>query len=436
MKYVLYLALLALTSGFSLAQSHLESYYSPPKDTVIKISDLPREFEVLTSEIRRKPLIKTPEGMVYINPMVIADPRNKYEEGDTLSLHVPKASKFYFAVDALNQYVSEVNDFTLINGRELPYDFDRKLAYMPFYIKQWEVTNQEYRQFLEAHDAQVGHEYFPDTLCWFRDFPYSWNWPLQRHYRYHPAYNDHPVVGVSYHQAKAYCAWYEKELNKILKVDGYTIKVDLPNEFEWNLVNSAVSKYNRYGLNKGYLAGEFFYDNDFFTALQLVNDTPVGITQRALDPGYSSYKRGNFMDDGAIFTVAAHDEKYINKLHLKDEANNVYFLNSNVSEWMSENYQDNWKGLYEWRQQALHRIGTSDALLLAQLEKYYNANNDTINGQLVRGGNWFYEHHAYLHGVNVGNHSAKAFINPDAQHATLGFRYVVRLVPVLELSEN
>src|SRR5690606_27730321 len=39
---------------------------------------------------------------------------------------------------------------------------------------------------------------YPDTMVWIRDFSYSYNEPMTRNYFWHPAYDDYPVVGVSW----------------------------------------------------------------------------------------------------------------------------------------------------------------------------------------------------------------------------------------------
>ena len=48
---------------------------------------------------------------------------------------------------------------------------------------------------------------YPDTLCWIRDFTYGFNEPLTETYFWHPDYDDYPVVGVTWGQARAFNAW-------------------------------------------------------------------------------------------------------------------------------------------------------------------------------------------------------------------------------------
>ncbi len=45
---------------------------------------------------------------------------------------------------------------------------------------------------------------YPDTLCWIHDFPYSYNEPLTKSYFWHPTYDNYPVVGVNWSQARAF----------------------------------------------------------------------------------------------------------------------------------------------------------------------------------------------------------------------------------------
>jgi sulfatase modifying factor 1 len=45
---------------------------------------------------------------------------------------------------------------------------------------------------------------WPDELCWIRDFTYSYNEPQTRNYFTHPAFDDYPVVGVTWKQATCF----------------------------------------------------------------------------------------------------------------------------------------------------------------------------------------------------------------------------------------
>ncbi len=54
---------------------------------------------------------------------------------------------------------------------------------------------------------------YPDTLVWIRDYTFSYNEPLTRKYFSHVAYDDYPVVGITWKQAKAFCQWRTKLMN-------------------------------------------------------------------------------------------------------------------------------------------------------------------------------------------------------------------------------
>ena len=54
---------------------------------------------------------------------------------------------------------------------------------------------------------------YPDTLTWVHDFTYSFNEPMTEKYFWHPAYDNYPVVGVNWKQARAFCIWRTQLFN-------------------------------------------------------------------------------------------------------------------------------------------------------------------------------------------------------------------------------
>ena len=76
---------------------------------------------------------------------------------------------------------------------------------------------------------------YPDTLCWIRDFTYSYNEPWATRYFSHPGFDEYPVVGVNWKQAKAFCNWRSKIQKDYLESRGEPTLQDyrLPTEAEW-----------------------------------------------------------------------------------------------------------------------------------------------------------------------------------------------------------
>lgn len=126
----------------------------------------------------------------------------------------------------------------------------RRVTVSSFYISSQEVTNSEWMAFYTDKAKELGEAqaaaFYPDTLVWIKDFSYAYNDPMVQYYFKHIAYQDYPVVGVSWDMAQAYCNWYSNNVNKILEDAGMQTMPDfrLPSEAEWEYAALGVADKN------------------------------------------------------------------------------------------------------------------------------------------------------------------------------------------------
>jgi formylglycine-generating enzyme required for sulfatase activity len=102
------------------------------------------------------------------------------------------------------------------------------------YVCKYEVSNLEYRNFLgylKAKDASLAEKYKVDTTKWVTGLRYQE--PMAMYYHLHPAYNNYPVVCVSYEAALAYCEWLTEQYNADPKRKFFKVSFTLPSEEQW-----------------------------------------------------------------------------------------------------------------------------------------------------------------------------------------------------------
>lgn len=116
-------------------------------------------------------------------------------------------------------------------NQDLGYEFDnvrRRVTVASFYMDETEVANVDWLEYLHwikrtyPTDAEYYYNALPDTLVWRQ--PLSYNEPYVNNYLRHPAFQDYPVVGVSWEQANDYCVWRTDRVNEeILRRGGYLL---------------------------------------------------------------------------------------------------------------------------------------------------------------------------------------------------------------------
>ena len=102
------------------------------------------------------------------------------------------------------------------------FDLDKEAAPLSqgVWFSRFEITNLEYKDFL-LYLVSTGQrdkvpDYAPDVNVWIRDF--AFNDPYATYYFAHPAFDDYPVVGISYEAAVAFCEWKTIHHQEVLNV--------------------------------------------------------------------------------------------------------------------------------------------------------------------------------------------------------------------------
>lgn len=189
-------------------------------------------------------------------------------------------------------------------------------------------------------------EIYPDTMVWIRDFSYSYNEPMTRNYFWHPAFDDYPVVGVTWDQANAFSHWRTKFWSDYRAERGEPINdpFRLPTEQEWEYAARGGRKMAQFPWGGPYLRNS------------------KGCVLANFKPG-----RGNYPEDGGFYTVRA-DAYWPNDYGL-------YNMSGNVSEWTSTAFYEN---AYSF----VHDMNP---------DIRYDATEDdpiTLKRKVIRGGSW------------------------------------------------
>ncbi|MEM9888057.1 MAG: M56 family metallopeptidase [Bacteroidota bacterium] len=104
-----------------------------------------------------------------------------------------------------------------------------------FHLSKTEITNKQYRDFLLALERRGEKELLQAARIhhenWIIENHY--NEPLAATYYRHPAFDNYPVVNISYEGAVAYCAWLTEIYNRAHANGEWKIQFRLPTKEEW-----------------------------------------------------------------------------------------------------------------------------------------------------------------------------------------------------------
>jgi formylglycine-generating enzyme required for sulfatase activity len=282
---------------------------------------------------------------------------------------------------------------------------------------------------------------YPDTLVWIRGFIQPFLEPMTDSYFWHPAYDSYPVVGISYEQAIAFCHWKTRDIRKHFLKEKIKFKstIQLPSIIQWEYASRKQLEKLGSKMKSPFSWETNLMLNEYYQTPQSdankFNPYPI--------PWKSYSERDNFKKtmrwDGFLSnTIFGESQIYLGLYNntmtdqlLEEEIKqndilNIQNLGSNVSEWLLETYQDNWKSQFYKRMELLMMTSGMDATIQALKEEYFNKYNHE-NGALVIGANWFDFRDEFRKGHTTESQMVKTFPDKTKSFATVGFRYVIVL---------
>jgi gliding motility-associated lipoprotein GldK len=248
------------------------------------------------------------------------------------------------------ELLQQVSDLFFSESEQFygPYEVDaNKLIYKYNFIDLQEAANSRGKD-ISRRDIRKEKQVkiYPDTLVWIRDFAFSYNEPQAQNYFSHPAYDDYPVVGVTWDQANAFCHWRTKYWNSYRLENGESNMPEfrLPTEWEFEYAARGGLASNPYPWGGPYIRN----DKGCFLA--------------NFKPG-----RGSYADDGGFYTVK------VGAYNPNDYG--LFNMSGNVAEWTITAFEES-------ATSTVHDL---------QPDFKYNAKEDddkVMKRKVIRGGSW------------------------------------------------
>jgi len=215
---------------------------------------------------------------------------------------------------------------------------------------------------------------YPDTTVWINDFANAYTEQYARHYFSNAAYDDYPVVGVSWEQANAFCVWRTEYLKQSYGMRNVQMEAfRLPTEAEWE-----------YAARAGNSEQVFPWKNN-------VPRTEKGCYYGNFKPGDGDYSQDGYIITSPTGAYSANDF-------------GLYDMAGNVAEWTSS----------AWSEAGIQQ--TSDL----NPDYQYNAAKEDpykMKRKVIRGGSWKDAQHYIRSDVRTWEYQ-------NEQRSFVGFRCV------------
>ncbi|MES2850374.1 MAG: SUMF1/EgtB/PvdO family nonheme iron enzyme [Bacteroidota bacterium] len=320
----------------------------------------------------------------------------------------------YIKGDTRNEWVDYKKNFTVRQAFEKLKDLDHQ-PLTPFLTEANGVMHADSKRLDYVYKA--GNKWLhvlvvPDTVCWHKLYPLSYNDAMPTSYLYHPAYDDYPVVGVSFSQAEAYCHWKTNQLKSAMRnIKGFDITCSLPSLYQWEAAavsgtlpdsNSEFHSRQSSAINQGRIYQNkpvkansnhsIEFDCNFFT----IEDA-------------SGYVIKNAGDDGGVFTMNVNS--------FNPNVNGLFNMKGNVAEWTLTNGDECYTKIRDLYFDSIRLANPSADILKTPVDSFLK---QMQQAKIVKGGGWtssvFY--------IQPGAHQ---FYPPSTQHGAIGFRYIIQL---------
>ncbi|OYU96295.1 MAG: gliding motility-associated lipoprotein [Bacteroidetes bacterium B1(2017)] len=328
-----------------------------------------RQFvdEIMDSIFREK------LGDKYWVPLI--DPITEEETGE-------HAINYKMRMEPEDMKNGEINDM-YYQGNDIYYrtkQIDvRKLKYRYDYIDLRAAAQLHKQDAYKANRSDFKKEQvveiYPDTLVFMRDFTYAYNEPISTMYYWHPKYDDYPVVGVNWKQARAFAHWRTFHLNAYYAENGENgvTAFRLPTEYEWEYAARAGRDQTMYPWGGPYVRNA------------------KGCSLANFKPG-----RGDYGADGGVYPIRVASY-FPNDFGLYD-------MSGNVAEWTVSAYAE------------------SGHLFTHDLNSDYqydakDEDSETLKRKVIRGGSW----KDIAHYIQNGSRS---YEYQDSCNSYTGFRLV------------